>query len=61
MQLQLSCEEVEMSLEDCTSQVLRRIPLVVQEGSRVQVLQYMQPCNLAKLITLGFSSQYVFS
>lgn len=52
MQLQLNCEEVEMSLEDCTSQVLRRIPLVVQEVSRVQVLLQIELCHSSKNSTL---------
>ncbi|GMH45907.1 hypothetical protein BSKO_13870 [Bryopsis sp. KO-2023] len=36
MKLQLNCEDLEVHLEDCTSQVLRRIPFVMQEISRMQ-------------------------
>lgn len=39
MKLQLSSEDLEISLEECTSQVLRRIPLVMHEVTRLQVLQ----------------------
>lgn len=39
MKLQLSSEDLEISLEECTSQVLRRIPLVMHEVTRILVSQ----------------------
>ncbi|CAD7701533.1 unnamed protein product [Ostreobium quekettii] len=36
MKLQLSCEDIEAALEDCSAQVLRRIPTALQEVARIQ-------------------------